>query len=144
MSKFLRIFSLNPNFLLAHRNRYPEGTDDGQKTPRGHPNSNSYMKNLRVLVFRTDGDINPVWPSLTTFRQVHSLCVGWRNSFSAVLLKLNFFLVHRNRYLEGMDDGQKTPRGYLDFNSYVKILRVFIDNRRANRQTDRQTDGWRN
>ncbi len=25
-----------------------------------------------------------------------------------------------------MDDGQKTPRGHHDFNSYVKILRGFI------------------
>jgi hypothetical protein len=25
-----------------------------------------------------------------------------------------------------MDDGQKNPRGHPDFNSYVKILRVFI------------------
>jgi hypothetical protein len=30
---FLRIFLLNPNFLLAHRNRYSEGTDNGQKNP---------------------------------------------------------------------------------------------------------------
>jgi hypothetical protein len=29
-------------------------------------------------------------------------------------------------YSEGMDDGQKTPPGHPDFNSYVKILRVFI------------------
>jgi hypothetical protein len=29
--------------------------DDGQKTPRGHPVFNSYVKILRVLVFRTDG-----------------------------------------------------------------------------------------
>jgi hypothetical protein len=39
--------------------------DDGQKTPCGHPNFNSYVKNLRVLVFMTDGptdrEINPVW-----------------------------------------------------------------------------------
>ncbi len=46
-----------------------------------------------------------------------------------------------NRYSEGMDDGQKTPRGHPDFNSYVKILRDFIDNGRTNRQTSRQTDG---
>jgi hypothetical protein len=32
-----------------------EGMDDGQKTPRGHPNFNSYVKNLRVLVFGTGG-----------------------------------------------------------------------------------------
>ncbi len=46
-----------------------------------------------------------------------------------------FLLVHRNRYLEVMDDGQKTPRGHPDFNS-VKILRVFT----MNKQTDRQTE----
>jgi hypothetical protein len=28
--------------------------DDRQKTPRGHPNFNSYMKNLCILVFWTD------------------------------------------------------------------------------------------
>ncbi len=42
-------------------------TDDGQMTPRGYPNFNSYVKNLRFLVLPTDGqrdgqmdrDINP-------------------------------------------------------------------------------------
>jgi hypothetical protein len=70
---------LNPKFLLANRNKYSEGMDDGQKTPRGHPDFNSYMKILRVLVFITDGrmdrqmdgqkdrDINPMWASLTTY-----------------------------------------------------------------------------
>ncbi len=38
----------------------------------------------------------------------------------------SFLLVHRNRYLEGMDDGQKPPRGHPDFHSYVKIQRFFI------------------
>jgi hypothetical protein len=33
----------------------------------------------------------------------------------------NFLLVHRNRYSEGVDDGQKTPLGHPDFHSYVKI-----------------------
>jgi hypothetical protein len=58
MSKFLQIFLLYPNFLLRHRNRYSEGRDDGQKTPRGHPNFNSYIQNLYVLVFQTDGQTN--------------------------------------------------------------------------------------
>ncbi len=56
------------------------------------------------------------------------------------LLNPNFLLVHQNRYSEGMYVGQKTPRGHPDFNSYVKILRVFIDNRQTNRQADRQTE----
>jgi hypothetical protein len=36
ISDFLRIFLLNPNFLLAHRNRYLEVTNDGQITPHGY------------------------------------------------------------------------------------------------------------
>jgi hypothetical protein len=40
-----------------------------------------------------------------------------------------------------MDDGQKTPRGHPDFNSFMKIQHVFIDNGQINRQTDEQTDG---
>ncbi len=65
---------------------------------------------------------------------------GLSNFVRIFLLNPIFFLVHRNRYFEGMDDGQKTPCGHPDFNSYVKILRVFIDNRGTNRQTDRQTE----
>jgi hypothetical protein len=47
-----------------------------------------------------------------------------------------------------MDDGQKTPHGHPDFNSYVKILHVSIDNGLTNRQTDGEIHslrvGWRN
>jgi hypothetical protein len=50
ISNFVQIFLLNPIFLLAHRNRYSEGMDDGQKTPRGHPDFNSYMKILCVFI----------------------------------------------------------------------------------------------
>ncbi len=41
-----------------------------------------------------------------------------------------------------MDDGQKTSRGHPDFNSYMKILRVFIFQMdgRMDKQTDRHTD----
>ncbi len=45
---------LNPNFLLAHRNRYSEGTDYAQKTPRGHPDFYFYVQNLGVFIFQTD------------------------------------------------------------------------------------------
>jgi hypothetical protein len=34
---------------------YLEGTDNAQKTPRGHPDFNSYVQNLRVFIFRMDG-----------------------------------------------------------------------------------------
>ncbi len=79
---------LHPNFLLAHRNRYSEGMDDGQKTPRGHPNFNSYVKNPRVLVFRTDGRIA---------RDIHSLRLGWRNFFPVVPL-CQFLVLAGNRF----------------------------------------------
>jgi hypothetical protein len=39
-----------------------------------------------------------------------------------------------------MDNGQKTPRGHPDVDSYVKILRVFIDNGQTNRRTDKRTE----
>jgi hypothetical protein len=54
ISDFLQIFLLNPNFLLAHRNRDLEVMDDGQTTPRGYANFNSYVKNLHILVFIPD------------------------------------------------------------------------------------------
>ncbi len=78
MSKFLQIFLLNPNFLLAHRNRYSEGMENGQKTPRGHPNFNSYVKNLHVLVFRIDGPTDRQTKITPAARELEEL-------FSAVL-----------------------------------------------------------
>jgi hypothetical protein len=41
-----------------------------------------------------------------------------------------------------MDDGQKTPRGHPNFDSYVKILLVFVF--RTDGRTERQTDRQRN
>jgi hypothetical protein len=46
------------NSFWVRRNRYLEGRNDRQMTPRGYPNFNSYVKNLCVLVFRTDGQKN--------------------------------------------------------------------------------------
>ncbi len=45
---------MNPNFLLAHGNRYLEAMEYRQKITRGFLNFISHMKNLHVLVFRTD------------------------------------------------------------------------------------------
>jgi hypothetical protein len=42
-------------YKMGRRNRYSEGLNDRQMTPRGYPNFNSYKKNLRVFVFRMDG-----------------------------------------------------------------------------------------
>jgi hypothetical protein len=47
-------FLVESNFLHVHRNRYSEGTEDGQMTQHGYPNFNSYVKNLRFFVFRMD------------------------------------------------------------------------------------------
>jgi hypothetical protein len=46
---------------------------------------------------------------------------------------------HRNRYLEGRDNGQMTPRGYPSFNSYVENLR-FLYSGQMDRGTDIGTD----
>ncbi len=51
-------------------------------------------------------------------------CGGKANLVRIFLLNPNFLLIRRNRYLEGMDVGQKTPCGHPDFHSYVKIQRV--------------------
>jgi hypothetical protein len=39
---------------MGRRNRYSEGRDDGQMTPRGYPNFHSYIKNLLLFEFITD------------------------------------------------------------------------------------------
>jgi hypothetical protein len=41
--------------MMGCRNRYFEGMEDGQMTPPRYPNFDSYLKNLCVLVFQTDG-----------------------------------------------------------------------------------------
>ncbi len=54
---FFVLLTLEYNrYMVGCRNRYFDETEDGQMTPRGYPNFNfnSYIKNLRVLVFQTD------------------------------------------------------------------------------------------
>ncbi len=51
-------------------------------------------------------------------------------------LRVNYKMGHRNWYLEGWNDRQMTPRGYPNFNSYLKIY-VFS----FSGQTDGRTDG---
>jgi hypothetical protein len=45
-------------YMMACRNRYFEGMEHRQMTPRGYPYFNSYVKNLRFFVFQMDGEIN--------------------------------------------------------------------------------------
>jgi hypothetical protein len=66
-------------------------------------------------------------------------------SFNSVL-RVKYMIARRNRYSEGMVDGQMTPRGYPNFNFYVKNLCVLISwmdgqmDRWTDGQMDRQTD----
>jgi hypothetical protein len=65
--------------------------DDGQRTPRGHPDFNSYVKILCVSIFWTDRhsdrDIDPVWASLTTFLQVNTTPAAWMEELFSVVLE---------------------------------------------------------
>jgi hypothetical protein len=60
ISKILQIFLFSPNFLLTHRNRYSEETDDGQKL---NVDTLIIIPTLKIYMFWysgwTDGDINP-------------------------------------------------------------------------------------
>ncbi len=38
------------------------------------------------------------------------------------VLRVQYKMECRKKYFEGMGNGQMTPRGYLNFNSYVKHL----------------------
>ncbi len=48
-------YELQVQWKMGHRNRYLEWRDDGQMNPRGCSNFNSYVKNLLLFVFITDG-----------------------------------------------------------------------------------------
>ncbi len=90
---------LNPNFLLVHRNRYSEGMDDGQKTPRGHPDFHSYMKIQCVFIFLTEVSCFSVTLFYSTLlalthrwnhRRRHLLRMGWRNPFFRLCCCVSF------------------------------------------------------
>jgi hypothetical protein len=66
---------------MAHRNRYLEGTDNGQMTPRGYPNFDSYIKKLRILVFMTDREINPGGARTLIAHRLEEFLVVMGNSF---------------------------------------------------------------
>ncbi len=76
---FVQIFLLKPNFLLVHRNGFSEGMDDGQKTPRGHPDFHSYVKIQRVFIWFS----HYRWMESLTKEKTHLLRMGWRNLFSS-------------------------------------------------------------
>ncbi len=97
-ANLVQIFFLNPNFLLVHRNKYSEGMDDRQKTPRGHPDFHSYVK-LNVFHIPDIFLVNTLLlyspsPYSQTERQtesqIHSLRMGWRNFFSSCAVVSGF------------------------------------------------------
>ncbi len=81
---------LNPNFLLAHRNKYSEGMEDGQKVPRGLPDFNSYVKILHMFIIQMDGQ---------TDRQRHTLAARGLEELFPVVLLCQFLVLVGNRFL---------------------------------------------
>jgi hypothetical protein len=85
---------LNPNFFLAQRNRYSEGTDNAQKTPRGHPDFYSYVQNLHVFIFQTDRRTDK-----QTNRLRKTLAArGLEELFFPVVLLCQFLVLAGNRF----------------------------------------------
>jgi hypothetical protein len=88
---FLQIFLLNPNFLLAHGNRYLEGMDNGQKNPT---DTLILIPTFKIYVFsysrrtdrQTDGwidrEINPVWAWYPIGSSRHTRCAWAGGTFS--------------------------------------------------------------
>ena len=71
--------------------------DEGQKTPRGDLDFNSYMKNLRVLVFRTDGRTDGQTDRQTerqTGREINLVYVGFSHYVPPGKGKHNLKRVH--------------------------------------------------
>jgi hypothetical protein len=62
--------------------------DVGQKTPRGHPDLNSYVKNLGVLVFITDRQTDRQTDKKT---EKFTRCAWAGGTFFPVVLVRQFF-----------------------------------------------------
>ncbi len=91
--------------MLVDRNRYSEGMDNGQKTPRGHPDFHSYVK-LNMIhipdIFLVNTlllySLSPYGQTESQMeKQIHLLRMGWRNLFPVVLL-CQFFVLAGNRF----------------------------------------------
>ncbi len=87
----------------------------------------------------------------TVVRLCQFFCFGGKaNLVQIFLLNPFFFIVHRNKYLEGFDDGQKTPRGRPNFSFLREIQRVSYSRHLSGKHsftllsqpllTDRKTD----
>ncbi len=58
----------------------------------------------------------------TVVRMCQFFCCGGKaNLVQNFFLNPNILIVHRNKYSEGLDDGQTSPHGHPDFHSYMKF-----------------------
>jgi hypothetical protein len=94
----------------------------------GHPTSNP------------TSNPTPILPK--KLLRLWALLLLWREIVFGVTyeLRVKYKIGRRNRYTEGRNNRQMTPRGYRNFYSYVKNLRVLVF--RMDRQTDRQTEKY--
>jgi hypothetical protein len=68
---------------------------------------------------------------------VSGFLLQWEIVFGVTyVLRVQYKMAHRNRYLEETEDGQITPRGYPNCNFIVKNLHFLVF------QTDGWTEGW--
>ncbi len=105
-ANLVQIFLLNPNFLLVDRNRYSEGMDDGQTTPRGHPDFHSYKKIQCVFIFQTSFWWTLFYSTLLALtdgqnyrRRSKYTHYAWAGgTFFPVVLLCQFFVLAGNRF----------------------------------------------
>ncbi len=89
------MFRIGGNTFYARKNKIPMKIPEFKRSgiglivefrgiPNGFPNQDSYVKNLRVLVFPMD-------------QEIHLLCVGWRIFCSSCAVVSVFWFPARNR-----------------------------------------------
>ncbi len=69
--------------------------DDAQKTPRGHPDFNSYVQNLRVFIFQTDRQTYIQTDRLT---EKYTRFAWAGETFFPVVLLCQFLVLAGNRF----------------------------------------------
>jgi hypothetical protein len=68
-------------------------TDDGQITPRGYTNFNSYVENLHVLVFITDGQTEKLIRGGWVTTVLYAVLSISKTEILAILSKLSMYIV---------------------------------------------------
>ncbi len=124
-------FLVEPKFSSRTQEQVFGGDGRRQKTPRGHPDFNSYVKILRVLVCITDRQ------TFISNSYVVCLCILHRNliqwcmqnkytryawaggTFFPVVLLCQFFVLARNRFWFYI-------LMYLEYNTVVALCQFFV------------------